>query len=209
MHSGYGIGALLAPVIATPFLGNEHMDHLNNSTVNDQPDRTEEEINARMDIFWTILSTIIFAFSLGYLVFVCIDRNKIRADKDKSECEENAVTVTIDRIRQVTLVGLMSLLIMVQAGMEVSCPLYLSTYSQKSALEFTPVEGAEITSIYTGAFALSRVVAIFISIRVNPFWTMVVSLGTLLTGSLAMIFLARTKVLAFQVCFNIISEFAK
>ena len=55
-----------------------------------------------------------------------------------------------------TLVAVMLLFFTVYVGLEATCGMYFTTYSVISKVNLSKVDGAYVTAVYYGSFALTR-----------------------------------------------------
>ena len=125
LHFTYGVGAVLAPLIARPFLSN---------------DSTEDNI----DTVWTIktLYPLIGFYglisALGFLVYHMIDKREKNIIKNVSfkdqEWSKESSWKTI-------LVVMMSLMIFFYTGVEVAFGTFISTFAVRSGLKMTRSHG--------------------------------------------------------------------
>jgi len=97
------------------------------------------------------------------------------------------------------LVGILSIFYLFYAGLEISYGLYIATFSVESQLNLSKSEGAYITAIYWGSFAIMRCLAIFAAIKLKPIYVMVISFASCLMGSTPLTIWGETSVLVLKV----------
>lgn len=99
----------------------------------------------------------------------------------------------------VIIVGCMAVFFFLYVGAEVSLAIYLTPFAVECDLKLTKVEGARLTAIFWGCFALMRFVAIFAAMKLNPLIIMVLSFVLCVLGSGLLVFFAETSYLVLQV----------
>ena len=198
MHSlqfSWGLGALLAPVIARPFLMNKEEAVVQTIGINGTNLFTEDIIE---EAFWTIkvLYPIIAIFgiivALGPLYFALKD---FGGDISTNETMNNSETETenLSKKKQIILTGLMSILYLIYDGFEITFGTFISVFSVKSDLKFSRAEGSDITAIFYGTFAVTRGLAIALSVVATPTMVMWTSYGLCMLGSVLLTIFANSS----------------
>ena len=73
------------------------------------------------------------------------------------------------------IVAISTLLLFLYNGMEVMYGTYITTFAVKSDLHLTRQEGARVTAIFWGTFAIMRFITIFVAFKWSPLLTMLFS----------------------------------
>ena len=197
MHSiqfSWGLGALLAPLIARPFLMKEHDSVVQTIEKNGSKHHTEEVIR---ETFWTIkvLYPILAIFgivvALGPLYYAFKDFGKeTKINKTKNELEPEKKE-ELKKKNKIILTGIMAILYFIYDGFEISFGTFLSVFAVKSGLKLSRTEGSDITAIFYGTFAVTRGLAIALSVIATPSMVMWTSYGLCLLGSLLLTLFAN------------------
>ncbi len=216
MHFGFSLGTVIGPLMATYFLGGAYSDHHGsrhhhhvhgNATSN--PDVPESHPNGAVALF--VLSGLIaLSTGTGYLImtvrlFLCRRRKRAAyiALKEKPPKETAAAEEESDPVqrgpRVVLFVGIMCVFFFLYIGTEYCIGTFLSTFSIKSTLQASKVDGAYLTAIFWGSFAAFRFVTIFLAIWLDPLATMVVSLSICLSSAIGMAVSGESSLTALKV----------
>ena len=101
--------------------------------------------------------------------------------------------------REVAFVTIMSIFFFLYMGLEQTMATYLPTFSVKSGLHSTKAEGAYVSSVFLGAFTIGRFITIFLSIYVNPLYTMIICFAFSSFGAFMLLFLSQYSLVTLQV----------
>eukprot|EP00094_Tigriopus_californicus_P012016 TCALIF_11610-PA protein Name:"Similar to naglt1 Sodium-dependent glucose transporter 1 (Danio rerio)" AED:0.75 eAED:0.77 QI:0/0.66/0.5/1/1/1/4/0/399 len=100
---------------------------------------------------------------------------------------------------KLSLVVLVGVFVFLYAGAEYSLANFLTTFAVECQLQLSKTQGAELTAIYWGAFAVMRLAAIFAAIRLDPKHVMGFSFICSLVGGVALSIWAEHSFLALQI----------
>lgn len=82
------------------------------------------------------------------------------------------------------------LLLFLETGTEIGFVQMLTTYVVKGQLQLPPSTGSYMTSAFWAAFTVSRLVAIFLAIKISNFTFILIDLTIALLGSIVLLFLS-------------------
>ena len=203
LHFTFGLGGLVAPLIAAPFLGNYNDDSAfsteENSTISNYTSSfsnysTEEFKFTNFDSP-NSSSQIVYPFSIigcfGLLVTImffsiCI----ISPTEEKRTTNKNAKGKKTSLGFLVTVVFLNFLLLFVETGTEIGYAQMLTTYVVKGKLQLPTSVGSYMTSAFWAAFTVSRLASVFLAIKVSNFVLIIGDLIITLIGSFVLMILA-------------------
>ena len=106
---------------------------------------------------------------------------------------------TEQRVLKYIFVVLMCLFFCLYVGMEVCFGLYIATFAVESQLNLSKSEGAFITAIFWGCFAVARFLAIFAAVKMRPIYIMLLSFAFCLVGSIPLVIWADKSTLVLEV----------
>lgn len=197
------MGALAAPLIAAPFLGNHNENPLSavgdNATISNYTSGfssySTEYFNFSSLETSDNSSRIIYPFSIiggfGLLVTlmflgVCTisPTEQKRSENKDSKSEKTSVGFMF------AVVFLNFLLLFAEAGTEFGYAQMLTTYVVKGRLKLPTSVGSYMTSVFWTAFTVSRLASIFLAIKFSSFVLIVSDLILILLGSLVLMVLA-------------------
>ena len=93
----------------------------------------------------------------------------------------------------------MCLFFCLYVGMEVCYGLYIATFAVESQLNLSKSEGAFITAIFWGCFAVARFLAIFAAVKMRPIYIMLLSFAFCLVGAFPLVIWADKSPLILKV----------
>ena len=196
LHFTFGIGAFLAPLISGPFLSKEPA--ITNYSDRNETTYLQKELESSS---WTIktLYPIVGSYaiftSFGFLFYFITDswetlENSTEPEKlKKKEIKEKDSS---SRLKMIT-VGLVAVFFFLYTGMELAFATFISVFSVKSSLQFTRLQGSNLTAVFWGIFATTRGCAIFVAIIAEPGVIMWSSLVSCMVGSLLLIVWAQSS----------------
>ncbi len=162
LHFCYSLGALIAPLLVTPFLS-----HNDGKNWNEVEARNESSVG----IFYVVIGSLTFLAGLGFLYFA-LDEIKAKfkehggANRGQQRSDSQPDVIGARHSWNVIgLVGIMALFFFTYCGMEVLIGSLLASFVVNSDLQMSKVEGAHLTAVYWGTFALMRFLAIFASTK--------------------------------------------
>ncbi|KFM60628.1 Sodium-dependent glucose transporter 1, partial [Stegodyphus mimosarum] len=202
LHFAFGLGGLVAPLIAAPFLG--HFDsEINNSSI--ITDNTTFLFNKSQDILYnsnfitnSSIPTVTYAYTTigGYALIVsmfflavCIISpvDAISQQSEGKQAKKQSLKFTV------TLVTLNIILVFVETGTEIGFAQMLTTYAVKGNLKLSATTGSFMTSVFWGSFTVSRFISVFLAIKFTSFTLIVGDLVITGVGSLILLFFAVTN----------------
>lgn len=168
-HFAFGIGGLLSPIVAEPFL-SFHPEHAAGPLLHTHLRRSVEVVTevietgsnstaptqmmfreSRIHIPYGIISLIHFALFVSMLVFYCIDSSD---SKPPPEAQKDEVTAS--KCKRYVLLMCLSLYLMVYVALESSLGQMLATFAVKSKLRFTKSHASYLSSVFWTTFTMSR-----------------------------------------------------
>ena len=183
LHFSFGLGNTLGLVLASPFLHDKH----NNGGLTEY---------YGISILYPMVGSVTAAFGFNFLVAEAYSKIVQNVLIDPTDMQQKKKKTNRKVVAFVTIMCIFFLLYM---GSEQILVTYLTTFSVESSLHTTKREGAFVTSIFLGAFTLGRFATIFISIHVNPLYTMVSCFALSMFGIIALLLLSQHSLLALQV----------
>ncbi|TRY66961.1 hypothetical protein TCAL_09924 [Tigriopus californicus] len=188
IHFSFAIGAFLGPLLAVPFLGTngdqlqEALMSFNETTMN-QTDMIETD--TQITIFYPLVGALALLPGLGYLYYGIQDLREQPNENQAaiSSANHGNESQKAHAWKVVTLLGLVAIFFFLYVGVEVTFGTFLTTFAVESDLQLTKPQGADLTAIFWGFFALMRFLSIFAAIKLNPAVILVFSFGTCLLSS--------------------------
>lgn len=193
LHFTFGLGGLVAPLIAAPFLG----------------EYTESDIDSELDLNSTLLnatsvslansttireSRIVYPFSVigicgilvatGFIILCLIsptEKGKISDEK------ENNNKISLGFLAPIIIFNF--LLIFVQAGTEIGYGQMLTSYAVKGQLRLPTTTGSYMTSAFWAAFTLSRLTSVFLAVKLKSLTILIGDIVIIAVAALALLFL--------------------
>ncbi|XP_077549778.1 sodium-dependent glucose transporter 1B-like isoform X2 [Haemaphysalis longicornis] len=189
-HLAFGVGCLVAPLIAEPFLSTAASVTSFNQTSNLTEYLTSNETGYTTFEPLELLnqttpehapSTIHYAFGIvsafhlilvvSMLVLYFIDKADFKPDKSNDQA---GATKKVEDVRFTRIVlGLLCAYVCVYVALECTCSQMLTAYAVKSDLHFSKSSGSRLAAVYFFCFAASRLAAALITIKVSSFQMLV------------------------------------
>ncbi|XP_077549782.1 sodium-dependent glucose transporter 1A-like isoform X2 [Haemaphysalis longicornis] len=189
-HLAFGVGCLVAPLIAEPFLSkvasvtsfNETQNLTEYLTSNETSYTTLEPLellNQTSPEYGT--TTVHYAFGMvsafhlilvvSMLVLYFIDKADFKPGKSNDEAgsDKKVEDVRFTRI----VVALLSAYVCVYVALECTCSQMLTAYAVKSDLHFSKSSASRVAAVYFFCFAGSRLAAALMTIKVSSFQILV------------------------------------
>ncbi|KAK8779281.1 hypothetical protein V5799_019373 [Amblyomma americanum] len=203
-HLAFGVGCLVAPLIAEPFLspgvGREVLNQTANLTVyltsNDsgyspfQPvlneTGTDEHAEGESRVYYAfgIASAFHLLLVIAMVVLYFIDSSDVKTPHGA----DASVSKTEDVFFSRALLALLSTYVCVYVALECTTSQMLTAYAVKSDLHFAKSAAARLAAVYFFCFAASRLVAALVTIKMSPFQMLVLSHVILLvTGTVLLV----------------------
>ncbi|OQR73737.1 sodium-dependent glucose transporter 1A-like [Tropilaelaps mercedesae] len=172
-HTAFGVGAMMAPFMAAPFLSVRAED---NSVIEE----------TRLWIPYVIFGAVFGLILVSMVCVFCIDPSNIEKEK-----REDGNTDTSQRTFEIILVSLLFIYLLIYVNTEVIFSALLSVYAVKSpSLQFSKSEAAYLSALFWTTFTGGRVVSIFTAIYFN--------LETLLWISHILLIVSSVMLIAFS-----------
>ena len=180
-HFAFGIGGLLSPIVAEPFLSLHHKDtgaaisHAHVPRSIDIFDQMVEPIfNAtgsatsvirpsRIDIPYGIIACVHFMLFISMLVFYMIDSS----DSKPPPAVQNE-GVTAGACKRYTLLMCLSFYLMIYVALESCLGQMLAAFAVKSKLQFSKSQASYLSSLFWTTFTMSRVFSAFWALKSTP-----------------------------------------
>ncbi len=223
VHFGYSLGSFIGPLLATPFLSEEAAaETTENPEDSARPlpvaanittvpvAEVEREQTTKLVVYlYVMLGCVIAASGIGYLLMAvqaCREsRRAADADagsEDKKEEEEQKAQKMTPAV--IAFVALMCAFYFLYGGAEIVVSTFLTAFVVKSDLGGTKTEGAYATALFSGCFAATRFLSIFLAFHLKPFPTMVLSFALTVGAAVALAFFAQTELLVLQVLCSVL-----
>eukprot|EP00042_Codosiga_hollandica_P020262 m.65148 g.65148 ORF g.65148 m.65148 type:complete len:501 (+) comp49769_c0_seq6:79-1581(+) len=188
LHFSFGFGALIAPLVAEPFL-------LHSDTETDDDQLPISETPGPLAVRWAyyICGMLTTTVALSFLYWA---RYPVKAEPRPSENSAELVHRRQGDYRTYVLVGAF-LFFLFYVGLEVGYGSFLFTYSVKSPeIAFSRSDGAFITAVYWGMFSVGRFLAIFLALKLEPLTMLMLDFaGCFLAMLMILIFHANASIL--------------
>lgn len=184
-HFAFGLGGLLSPIVAEPFLSvcTEDFDELLDSASPDAAlNATAVFKKSRIAIPYGVIAFIHFALFVSMFLLYKIDP---RDSKPPPEALKDDVTAS--KTKRYTLLMCLSFYLMVYVALESCLGQMLATFAVKSQLHFSKSQASYLSSVFWTTFTMSRVFSAFWATFSTPKQMMftehamtIVALGTFL-----------------------------
>ncbi|GIY14922.1 sodium-dependent glucose transporter 1 [Caerostris extrusa] len=215
LHFTFGLGGLIAPLIAAPFLGDyesetPEVDFNNNSTTfpnsnihNSSQNFPNSSLETILEGFETTseIPRVTYAFTIigGFALFVtalflivCII-----APIDNQGQTTDETQIRKRKLSFILLIVFLNIvLVFVETGTEVGYAQMLATYVVKGPLKLTSTIGSYMTSVFWGAFSVSRFASVFIAIKFSSLQMIIFDIIISLIGALILLFFGASEVWA-------------
>ncbi|XP_054721315.1 sodium-dependent glucose transporter 1A-like [Uloborus diversus] len=195
LHFMFGVGGLIGPLIAAPFLGNyssiadDPAHHTNRSEVevsspsyfySSSTDLTLDEIVTNVNSIYSIIGGISLLASIIFITVTLLSRSQtINFQETSKEQFQKRSCVFM-----CVIISLFSLLIFVETGTEIGYPQMLTSFAVKGKLQLSPATGSYMTSAFWAAFTVGRLVSIFLAIKLSSFTLLITDIAIASAGAL-------------------------
>ena len=210
MHFCYGVGALLTPLLATPFLGSQSEHTLASTNTTTIPRQFTE-----LDNMWTIktLYPIVFLVMVlpvpAYIHFYIeerreeeISRQTISPDSESPDRKPDKATQSaaapLSRSKELLLILFTSCFYVAVSGLENSFRSFTVAFSVNSSLQLSRTQAANVLALFYLIFALARAALIPISIFVSSTHILSLSILTLMVSTSLLSVMADTSLVCLQ-----------
>ncbi|XP_077489322.1 sodium-dependent glucose transporter 1A-like [Amblyomma americanum] len=195
-HFAFAAGSLVAPLIAKPFLstvtsgdalslhhGANVTNPLDPASNESYHDASEPEVQfyeaglatSRVYYAFGIVSAFYLFIAFLMTVLYCVDNADFRQSENKGAGErsgsakEKLKDVRFSRIS----LALLSVYECVYVALECTTSQMLTAFAVKSGLHFSKVAASQVAAVYFSFFAVSRLVAAVVAMKVSSFYTLV------------------------------------
>ena len=209
MHFCYGVGALLTPLLATPFLGSQSELTLASTNTTTIPRQFT------VDNMWTIktLYPIVFLVMVlpvpAYIHFYIeerreeeISRQTISPDSESQDRKPDKATQStaapLSRSKELLLILFTSCFYVAVSGLENSFRSFTVAFSVNSSLQLSRTQAANVLALFYLIFALARAALIPISIFVSSTHILSLSILTLMVSTSLLSVMADTSLVCLQ-----------
>lgn len=180
-HFAFGIGGLLSPIVAEPFLSLHHRgtgDAISHShsvrSINIFDEMAEPIFNStrpvaailrpsRIEIPYGIIACVHFLLFISMFVFYWIDSS----DTKPPAAVQNE-GVSAGKCKRYTLLMCLSFYLMIYVALESCLGQMLSAFAVKSKLQFTKSQASYLSSLFWTTFTMSRVFSAFWALKSTP-----------------------------------------
>ncbi|XP_022654514.1 sodium-dependent glucose transporter 1A-like [Varroa destructor] len=193
LHLMYGIGALVAPLIAEPFLSSEMtmydavMTTEDNSTSALVTTGNVIAQTSRVYIPYGIIGCIFLLTSVLMMISFYLDSRDIRPQK---KARNSATLYISSKMFEWSLVCLVGFYTLIDVTLEACFSKFISVYAVTEH-GFTKSAAAFLTSLCYGGFTAARVLAVPLSYHLSPMHLMIIGQCILLLAATALVFLTH------------------
>ncbi|KAH8035065.1 hypothetical protein HPB51_004306 [Rhipicephalus microplus] len=170
-HLAFGVGCLVAPLFAEPFLSTGHYA-TSSLNLTDSNDTAFEVGESRIYYAFGIASAFHLVLVVAMVMLYLIDSSDIKQDNAATGCrKESSEDVRFGRI----LLALLSAYVCVYVALECTTSQMLTAFAVKSDLHLTKSMAARVAAVYFFCFAASRLAAALVTLKMSPFRVLVLS----------------------------------
>ncbi|XP_013788363.1 sodium-dependent glucose transporter 1A-like [Limulus polyphemus] len=215
LHFTFGVGTLIAPILAEPFLIPANTTDGTSEAINvtdpslswklqtnlteknnrelEQHNGTVFEIHDRFQIFgieyaFAIIGVFTFVVFILFFIAFIIKKSDIT---DQTENEEGSQTVGL---RFTLMVLAVSVVFMIcYAGLEVTYGQMIATFAVVGPLKLSKSKGSFITSVYWGSYTFARGMAVFISLKLSSLVMLVIDIFIVLGATLLLVIFSASS----------------
>jgi len=201
MHFFFGLGALLAPILAKPFLREEITGEVFDEN-GKEIFHGEEAFHGENSYFWSIktlypiIGFIMFLAIPGYIYYFAQELKIEKKDavaKAEKESSENVEEENISRCKKYLLIILMAFFYFTFAGLEMSYRTFTSTFAVSCSLNLTRHEAADVLAVFYCTFAVFRAMIIPLSAFASPTLVLWSSLSMISVATVSLSMWAETS----------------
>ena len=172
LHAAFSIGAFIAPLIAKPFIQDSSDAVDDYDTLSNHSNHTMSLDNPTSSRFgWAYwISASLFIFPLLMFIYFTVNRESTKEHK----CEDEQALVDEDSIGKNTTIDpktykypalvILFFFMLCYIGSEVSYGSLLFTYAVEGKLQFEKQEAANITAVFWGLFAFTRLFSVSLAL---------------------------------------------
>ncbi|NXG23640.1 MFS4B protein, partial [Grallaria varia] len=198
LHFSFAVGAFVAPILAKMALGGSESKELPVAEKTNQSVLKSTQASAASatqalqdhleeDFLWSYVVIGTYLLLVSLFLFVLYSKGSSARDKSKTSAEKGKLAK-----HHWALIGLLFTFFLFYVGAEVTYGSYVFTYARVFA-EMTENEAAALNSVFWGAFAACRGVAIFGAAFLYPGTMITLSLSASAVSSFALAFFAHYR----------------
>ena len=210
LHSSFAIGAFITPLLCNPFISTDiKQDNFTskaNPELSTNNNNTDNNTGSQITTLYAIHGFIMCSISLCYLYIEV--RNLIKRRRFHRQTGEVKVRNTqpdvVYSLKQKFLSFLLFLFVLGYVGSEFSIMSYLPIFGVESELKLTKEEGNNLFAWCYLAYALSRILSIFVATKLRPTQILIISGIAYFCGCLILLFLSQKYIAAMQIGFILI-----
>lgn len=196
MESMFGIGSMMGPVIAAPFI-TERPDQLfsTTGTINNTPSKPVLQIHWPYMIASGFSIVNAACLLVVWLASPSTPIHSSRLEPEADEQESSSVRVKgNNRWKNVTII--LSMIFMhLYMGLDIAFASFLTTFAVHSDLKLTAVTGAHMTTLYWSMFAFFRIITCFYIKYTGPGGNIIISLIIIMIANIILFPFAGTHAL--------------
>lgn len=175
-HLAFGVGCLVAPLIAEPFLsaaGHSSLTNLTTTTnVSEYTTSNDTALDeSRIYYAFGIASAFHLVLVVAMVALYLIDNADVMQEVAGCKKESSEEEVRFSRI----LLALLSAYVCVYVALECTTSQMLTAFAVKSELHLSKSVASRVAAVYFFCFASSRLAAALVTIRMSPFRMLVLS----------------------------------
>lgn len=194
LHFAYGIGALIAPIIAEPFLLPTYsLDDIainveDNSTVSISNRTTHSPADVKLKYPYTIISIYTLAVAVVFIaVYMWKPSNDAHPSRVKNIEDQINSKQNSNRLPKIFAIIFATIFMHFYVGLEIGFGTLLATYAVKSDLHLTKSSASFMTSVYWGTYTFFRCVTVFVIHLVGPRMHLIADLALIFGSNLFLV----------------------
>ena len=207
LHLFFGLGALLAPILARPFLieasEGDVIDGNGKEIFHGETSTSQRIINSwTIQTLYPLIGIGMFLSIPGYIIFFV---QGLRVEKKEAMVEDEATKKDdneeekIPKCKRYMLIALMAFYYFTVSGLESSFRNFTSAFSVSCSLNLTRHQAADVLAVFYSTFAVLRAVLIPLSALVSPVVVLWSSLSVIGVATVLLSILAESSVLWLKV----------
>ena len=168
LHAAFSIGAFIAPLIAKPFIQDVDKDYNTPSNISNHTMSLDDDAASRFGwAYW--ISASLFVFPLLMFIYFTVVNGDSKANEDRCEEDEHGEenigknTNNLKTYKYPALI-ILFLFMLCYIGSEVSYGSLLFTYAVEGKLQFDKQEAANVTAVFWGMFAFTRLFSVSLAL---------------------------------------------
>ncbi|KAI1282601.1 Major facilitator superfamily domain-containing protein 4A [Halotydeus destructor] len=190
VHFAFGFGALVAPLLASPFLsaGEAPLEGLSGNLTAQIAERCNPE-ELRIHIPYAILGGSCILFAVLFVYLFCYHRDTDEHPSRHVKSEEDMATdnkkglVCTKRV----VIALAAMFLFTLLGFEVGMGSFITSFAVMSNLHLTKLVGAYMTSFYWFTYTAFRLLAIPLIDKIGMYRNITIELGILIVANIFLV----------------------